>query len=385
MRANICNYDISFEFSLKDETKKEWEDFWSVSEHSYPHQHHVYGEIEKAKKRIPIYVLGRIGGKLSFIGLFSIRPLWGKYYSDEAVCLRGPVFDDLDFGQWCLQNIIQYFNKLGVGSVRVGPNWTFPEAEKMEYSLFNLGFSIYETSLKLGRRSTGLVFIDRPDDELLMSFHKSTRYEIRRAERFNVVVRAADKNAEADIFYRQLKNMNRNRGVTCYTTKEFQTMYQAILKDKELGVIFNAYNEGNYLGGLLVLKGASVAYTVKFVVLNKMVMELKNLRLAPIAFWHGMLWAKKRGCRYLDLEGYSSNIEEAGHLKYIYEYKKGFNPTEICTLGQYSIKCNKIIFCISKACCKIENGCKKPWRLLFKIRTWFINWKIYRRRVQGTQ
>jgi lipid II:glycine glycyltransferase (peptidoglycan interpeptide bridge formation enzyme) len=300
------------------------------------------------------------------------------------VCLRGPVFDDLDFGQWCLQNIIQYFKKLGVGSVRIGPNWTFPEAEKVESSLFNLGFSIYEKWHEAGRRSTGIIRIDRTDEELLMSFGKSTRYEIRRAERFNVIVRAADNNAEAELFYRHLKNMHKDRGVTCYTTKEFQTMCQSILKDKALGVIFNAYNEGNYLGGLLVLKGASTVHTAKFVVLTEMMMKLNNLRLAPIAFWHGMLWAKERGCRYLDLEGYSSNIEEAGCMKYIYEYKKGFNPTQVCILGQYSIKCNKILFCIHKVCCKIKNSYKKLWRLLFKIRTELINWKIYRKRVQDT-
>lgn len=370
---NDCS--IRFDEFLNDEMREQWNAFWSSSEHSFPRQHFLYGEVERSKRRTPIYVSGMKDGQVCFVGLFSVHPLWRHKCSFEAVCLRGPVYDDAAFGEWCLSETVQYFSGLGVGRVRIGPNWSFPEAERVEKGLFDLGFSIYETYHKMGRRSTGIVLIDQTDEDILRSFRKSTRYEIRKAERLNLMVRPADNYAEAKLFYKHLKRMCKERGVTCYGSAEFNAMYQSVLRSRELGIILNAYYNNEFLGGLLLLRGAHTAHTAKFVVRSNIVKKLSNLRLAPIVFWHGMRWARDNGCRYVDLEGYSSS-DQTGHLQLIYRYKSGFNPTEIQVLGQYSITCNRAISVFYKLHLKVKGLSKKPALALFKIRTGFIKRKI---------
>jgi hypothetical protein len=380
----MVDYQISFDRELDPTGRQEWQSFWEQSVHSYPTQHYVYGEVERAKNRVPFYVQGKVDGRLAFIGIFSIQPLFGMKYSFEAICWRGPVFDDGVFGEWCLQEVYRHFSRLGVGSIRIGPNWTFPEAETVEsLVLSRMGFSIYETWHRLGRRTTGIVPIDRSDEGLLQHFSTSTRREVRRAERQKVSVRAAENQQEADTFCRHLRAMHKERGLSCYSPAEFESLYANVIS-KQLGVIFNAYHGDEYLGGMMLQRSFRTVHSSKYVVLSERTRNLSNLRLAPIVWWHGMRWARDQGCTGLDLEGYSGDTTSVGHLQYIYEYKKGFQPNEIQVLGQYFKRCNKTLFHVDKIWQKAKKIPKLPGRVVFKLRTKLIRHKISQQQ-QGSQ
>jgi hypothetical protein len=371
----MSQYRLFIDQSLSEQDKQEWANYWEESLHSFPTQHYCRFPVEQATGRTPFYIRGKMDGRLAFIGIFSIMPLLGMKYSFEAICWRGPVFDDVVFGEWCLQEVYRYFSHYGVGSIRVGPNWAFPEAETVESMLHRIGFSTYESWYKLGRRSTGIVPIDLSDEGLLQHFSTSTRREWRRAERQNITIRKAVNQQEAEMFYHHLRTMYKERGVFCYSSQEFASLYTNVIS-KELGIILNAYHGDEYLGGMLLQRSGRTVYSSKYVVLSERTRNLSNLRLAPIVWWHGMRWARDLGCKWLDLEGYSSDTTSAGHVQYIYEYKKGFNPTEIQVLGQYSKRCNAALYCFDKIWQKAKKIPKVPNRVAFKIRARLIRHRI---------
>lgn len=377
--GTMVENQISFDREMNQRDREEWQSFWEYCKYSYPTQHYSYFPVEQAKGRIPFYVRGRMDGRLAFLGIFSIRPMIGVKYSFEVICWRGPVFDDIVFGEWCLQEVYRYFSHLGVGSIRIGPNWPFPEAETLESTLLTrMGYSIFESWYRLGRRTTGLVPLDRSDEELLQHFSTSTRREVRRAERQNVSVRAASCYEEAETFYCHLRNMHQERGLSCYGPAEFESLFTNVISN-HLGVIFNAYRENDFLGGMMLQRSSRTVHSSKYVVLSEKTRNLSNLRLAPIVWWHGMKWARDQGCRWLDLEGYSKDVTIAGHLQYVYEYKKGFNPTEIQVLGQYTKRCKLAVFFLAKMWQKTKKIPKIPGRVAFKIRTKMIRHKIAQR------
>ena len=68
--------NVNFHFKLNETEKQLWNDFWARCEHSHPRQHLVFGEIERATNRKPLYVTGTTNGHLAVVGIFSIWPLF---------------------------------------------------------------------------------------------------------------------------------------------------------------------------------------------------------------------------------------------------------------------------------------------------------------------
>ena len=338
------NIRMRFDHSLTEGQKRQWSDYWQQCRHGHPRQHYLFGEVERANGRVPIYVTGECAGNLVLIGVFSVRSLFfGRGGSFEAVCLRGPAFDEVACVVPAFRQIVDYFHRLQVGSIQLGPYWIFPEAETIEKLLLGLGFSAIEHHYENGRRRSGLVCIEHSDEELLSGFSESARREVRRAQRQDVVVRYATIREEAERFFYELNQMSQERGLPKTSVAEYQALFEHILREGSIGVIINGFKNDRYLGGLLLLRSGWTAYTSKFVVVSQELKNLSNLRLAPLLWWHGMRWAREHGCKTLDLEGYSEKRDSSLSRHFIYEYKRAFRPTEVEEMGQYSFVCCRIL------------------------------------------
>jgi len=362
---------MRFDHSLTEAQKRRWSDYWQKCRHGYPRQHHLFGEVERAKGRVPIYVSGECNANLVLVGVFSIRPLvFGHRGSFEAVCLRGPAFDEVACAASAFRQIIDYFSRLWVGSIQAGPYWIYPEAETVERMLVDLGFSPYGHYIRGTRRHTGLVSLERSDEEFLSAFSESARREVRRAQRQDIVARYATSREDAETFFNELNRMNRERGLPKIGFAEYQAMFDRILREGSIGVIINGFKGDSYLGGLLLVRSGWTAHTSKFVVVNQELKKLANLRLAPLLFWHGMRWARDQGCKTLDLEGYLGEQDSSGHLHLIHEYKRAFRPTAVEVLGQYSLVCSPLLARTHRLSNILRSGVSSLGQVRFRLDVW---------------
>lgn len=327
-----------------------WTEFWARCTHTHVQQHLLFAEVERAKGRIPIFVSGEVDGKIICMGVFSIRPLfWGNKYSLEAVCLRGPAFDNIAYGREFILQIIKRFKSLKVGAIRISPYWVFPEAEVVEKLLKELGFTSYSGGAKT-RTSTGLVNIQRSDDEMLASFAKNARREIRRAQRQEVCICSIESPKEAENFYQNLDRMLKNRGVIRVSKNEFRATYENILKNQELGNLLAVYKGSTFLGGLWIIGQPHTAHGHRFVVVPEELSKLSNLSISPILWWEGMKWARDKGCRWLNVEGPVDITNKSDPLYQIHKYKRRFNPMAVKIIAQHVYVCNSTIYALNKGC-----------------------------------
>ena len=49
---------VYFKYTLPQNVKEEWNEFWNNSAHAHPQHHLLYGEVERAKGNVPVYVYG---------------------------------------------------------------------------------------------------------------------------------------------------------------------------------------------------------------------------------------------------------------------------------------------------------------------------------------
>lgn len=351
--AGTCVH-TGFYYELDAARQSQWTEFWRKCEHTHPRQHLLFGDVERVRGRTPVYAIGEVDDRIVCVGIFTIRPLlFGKRFSIEAECLGGPVFDDLDCATEFLSQVKSYFQALNVGSIRLSPYWLYPEAEQVESLLNELGFSTLPSVGQAGARfSTGLIDLSLSSDEIFAGLKSKIRQEVRRADRLGVSIRATDKVDEANQFFRYLRKMHRQRSLdsAAMSPREFKATFEHILREEDVGVLLVAFSDQTFLGGFLIVKGKQTCHYSHYVVVRRPLRKAANLTIAPALWWQGIQWAKKQGCRWIDVEGYKKDLEPYDRRYQYYKSKSRFNPIPAQRLGVHTYVHSPTMYAVRKGC-----------------------------------
>jgi hypothetical protein len=359
------NIDIYLNSSLTPEQSKEWIEFWNRSSHSHPRQHPFFAEAERAKGNRVIFVRVVHDRNLVLAGIFSVQSSFlGHYLSSEAVCLSGPVFDDIVFAREALPKILVYFRSRSVGRIRIRPNWRYPEALAVENLFSELGLKPLAESNPNWK--TGLISLGKSEKELMASFTKNTRYYIGLAERLGIEIKAVTDTEEINIFSQELISMLKDRG--CRASGNEHKVFGRFIKNyPEISILLNAYYEKQYLGGLMSWRDSKSAYANYFVVMPKPLKKLSNLSLAPIMFWNAMCWAKEQGCAYFDVSGFIPDSAPSDRLYFVHKYKAAFNPHPADYMGYYIYTCSPVISVICETYTNFMRILKIPYKMRYRL------------------
>lgn len=365
---------VECRFVLERPEQEEWHAFWQRAVHSHAEQHLLFAEVERARDRIPVYVSARVAGRLVCTGLLSIRP-WcaGQRLSLEAVCMHGPVCDDLAHLEQTMRVMIRWCRVHRVGRLRISPYWAYPEAEALVSMLRQNGFIPYYPR-EGNWVDTGLVDLRCSSEQLLASFSKWTRKDIRRVEKLGIEIRAVTREEEAFVAFRSLCRLRRERGLTPMSSGEFRGVFEHVLRDQDVGALFSAYAGDRFLGALWLARGPSVAKTEGYVVEARACAALSNsLSIGPPLWWRGIEWAKQRGCAWLDVWGYSETTPPESPVYEIHQFKKKFRPLPTRVLNEHICVCNRTLHAVWRTQHFFQRVRKFTLSLPYQVRTrgWF--------------
>lgn len=338
---------IYFNTSLNEEGKKDWNDFWLNCQHSHVRQNYILGEIEKAKGRKPIYVCGKINGQIVCIGIFSIKPfIFNNRFSMEAICLRGPAFDDIKHGYTFLLEVISWCKKINIGRIRISPYWHYPEAEFVESLLNELNFIPING---MHKNRTALVDLQPSKEEILSSFPKRTRHEIRKADQLGVAIKTPENYHEAQEAYFCLRNMRKERGITPTSEKEFHAIYNTILRYQEQGILLIAKIGSIFLGARWSINSPSIAHGAGYAIMPNNLKHIStHLTIGVPLYWKAFQWSKDKGCSWFDLEGPADLDDPTDPLYKISQFKQRFKPIAIDRINEHYFICNNAMYMLHK-------------------------------------
>ena len=325
---------------LSEAQRGEWCDFLACSEHQHPRQDPRFAEIEKTLGRSVLFAIGREGKAIRGIGLLSLIPhplLPGRWR--QAVCLSGPICDDAATMAEFLHALAKHPTMQTVGSLHITPYWLDEDAASLDLILHAERWRPGE----LDRfRSTGLVDLSGKPEDILSRFSKSARRELRRAERQGTNLRMLSGADEAVEFRESLNRLHASRGLAAIDAAAFLVGWDAIYRHGDVGTILGAFKDGQFLGGLQLMRSRDVAHGRYFTTEPEALRAAGNLRISPALWFEGMLWAKSRGCLFLDVEGY--RLPEAGDAKYnIYKYKSELGPALASRISERAITLHPLI------------------------------------------
>ena len=333
---------LEFLSTISIQQKSEWDEFWGSCDHAHFRQNYRLADIEKAKKLIPLFVIGKSYNKIVCAGIFGRKPLFsGSRILLEAICLRGPAFDELHHAEEYLFKIIKYFKENKIGQIRISPYWFYPEAKDIEKLLEALNFKPLKGS---HRDPSAIVDLRRNNKDLISSFNKKTRYELKLSEKLGIIVRSAINWKEAEWAYENLNLLRRKRGLTLMARGEFKETFKKILYKQDYGKLFIALYQEKYLGALWSIRGSKIANVVGYVVDDKMTKDNGiNITIGVPLFYKAFQWAKENDCEQFDLEGAVDVNDPNDSLYRVHQFKRRFNPSSVERLNEHIYVCNKTI------------------------------------------
>ncbi|MDE9451598.1 GNAT family N-acetyltransferase [Aliiroseovarius sp. Z3] len=326
--------DIECLQELGPEQKAEWDAFLSASPFQHPRQDHRFAQTERVDGADVLFVLGRVDGALAGVGLLSRtpHPFLASRYRD-AIFLSGPVCNDAPAMIAFLNAAFAHPEIARIGRVRITPYWLEDDAQALHRLLEDNRFALSSDGIF---RDTGLIDITPDPDEIMSRFSKSARREVRRAERAGVSVRPITTRDGALEFLHSLNRLRVSRGLFALAEDSFVQSFDDIYEAGDMGILLGAFSDGAFISGLLMYRSAHTAHGRHFTTETELLHALKNLRISPLLWLEGMIWARSKGCASLDVEGYVETTDKSDKKYNIYKYKSELAPKAVIRIGERS-------------------------------------------------
>lgn len=155
-------------------------------------------------------------------------------------------------------------------------------------------------------------------DDILMSFHSKTRYNVRLAGRRGVEVKSLGKDG-LDDFYHLMEITGKRDDFTIRSKEYFANMLDALGENVRLYI---AYYEGEAISGSIATNYNGKTYYLYGCSSN----EHRNTMSTYLLQWEMIRWAQETGCTVYDMQGVSANYEDEDDPLYgLFRFKDGFN------------------------------------------------------------
>jgi hypothetical protein len=227
---------------------------------------------------------------------------------------RGPICGNLEVMEAGLHRLIDEAAAMGVAYIDIAPDWTGTFAESAASMLVRNGWQPFP-----GGRITLRLSLLPAADELLASFRKTTRHEIRRSINQGLVVSMAGEEKDYREFLQLYQEMARQKVFPVEDTARLLRAFDWIASEPARGGLFIARDPGargqdSLRGGALVLRsGRRCWYIVGATAKDG------KVQAGHLLQWHAMQWAKEMGCTEYDFGGYQEGATSGPAL-----FKSGF-------------------------------------------------------------
>ncbi|GAC1488528.1 MAG: peptidoglycan bridge formation peptidyltransferase VanK-I [Solirubrobacteraceae bacterium] len=173
----------------------------------------------------------------------------------------------------------------------------------LEPELVRRGFAA--SDLEAAPTATVLVDLRLEPDAIMARMRSSVRANIRKAQRKGITIRHGGP-ADMMLFGELVRATGTRQDFAAYPTSYYERMYALFTASGEACLLL-AEHEGRVLSALLLIGfGDTAAYKM-----GGWSGERSSIRPNELAHWVGMQWARERGFRFYDFEGFPPAVARA--------------------------------------------------------------------------
>ncbi|HZC18518.1 MAG TPA: peptidoglycan bridge formation glycyltransferase FemA/FemB family protein, partial [Rubrobacteraceae bacterium] len=317
-------------------TRAEW-DGWLGDSPGGGHvlQSYEWGEFKRRQGWRPIRLVLERGGKVVGLGQFlayDTAPVPGCL----MYCTKGPwlPWDDERAVRTFFEGVREVARREGVHTVKIEPE-VLEEQKDVKALLGEIGFRKARYDLNL--KTTLVVDLSLPEEELLARMKAKTRYNVRLAARKGVeVVEPNDFEEGWETFYGWMRaTSERKEGYVLRRSRDYLYGVMRDMYDAGRGRLFFAEHEGTPLAGMYVFTFGEKYWYMYGASSDKK----RNLKPNYLLQWEVMRWAKERGMTHYDMVGVPKleDLDETNSLWSVYKFKEGFGGGIVDSLGCFDL------------------------------------------------
>ncbi|GIV63801.1 MAG: peptidoglycan bridge formation glycyltransferase FemA/FemB family protein [Chloroflexota bacterium] len=194
-----------------------------------------------------------------------------------------------------------------------------------EYSRLRDSFTGWVASRPVQPRRTVEISLTGSEEDWLSRMKQKTRYNIRLAQRKEVVV---ERSSDVDLFYRMMITTGKRDGFGVHSLAYYQRVYD-LFAPNGMCVLLVAKYQQVPLAGLMAFAFGQRAWYFYGASSN----EERHRMPTYLLQWEAMRWAASRGCTVYDLWGIPDEDEEVLETQFsaredglwgVYRFKRGF-------------------------------------------------------------
>jgi hypothetical protein len=215
-----------------------------------------------------------------------------------AIVNRGPVCDDLELWNEATGKFLEQLKREGFMFVDAVPEWVQAEGDCVSDGLHQSKWRVTgepRASLRLN--------ITEENEELLAGFRKNSRYEIRRAERFGVVVAPARDEEDIESFLAVYFRVAARKGFQPNSADELRQTIRWLADVESRGALLLARHQDVVYGGAIIVRSGRRCWYMLGATEKH-----QNFNVGHILQWQALLWAKARGCCEYDFGGFTPGL-----------------------------------------------------------------------------
>ncbi len=203
----------------------------------------------------------------------------------------------------------------------------------------------FKPSMPIQPRRTIDLSLDGDEETWMERMKQKTRYNIRLAQKKDIVVHESD---DVDVFYELMQVTGNRDGFGVHSLAYYQSAYREFSMNGSCAILLAEY-AGQPLAGLMIFRAGSRAWYF-YGASND---QERNRMPAYLLQWEAMRWAAARGCTSYDLWGIPDEDEEkleAGFsdrsdgLWGVYRFKRGFGGEVKRSLGAYDRAYSRVLY-----------------------------------------
>lgn len=178
---------------------------------------------------------------------------------------------------------------------------------------------------------TFILDLTKSEDELLAAMHPKTRYNIRVAQKHNVVVK--EDNSAFSEYIALTKETTERQGFYAHNERYHRTMWNIMHKAGIAHLFVARYNGETLSAWIVFVWGDTVYYPYGSSIRNH-----REVMAPTLLLWEIAKWAKKQGIKYFDLWGaMGSNPDPHDPWYGFHRFKQGFNPHLVEFAGSFDL------------------------------------------------
>jgi lipid II:glycine glycyltransferase (peptidoglycan interpeptide bridge formation enzyme) len=297
-------------------SKTQWEEFLTRHAPQSLFQSWLWGEVqEKTGQRVLRFTI--LDGKqlVGIAQVFVVRARRGTFLHVR----HGPIWKEQkkEYWQEFTSIIGPVAKKEGAWFIRVSP--LIALSTDPPFSFLDLGF-VPAPIHAMDAEHCWVLDIDKSEEELLMGMRKTTRYEVKRAQKMGVSVIRSENIDDLKKFYALYDETSKRHGFVQHEglTEEFE-----VFAAEKKAVLYLASMDNQIIAGALILFYGNQAIYHHGASLSS------KVPASYLVQWHAFLEAKKRGLSLYNFWGIAPEDSLNHPWRGITLFKKGFGGRQL--------------------------------------------------------